>query len=538
MINEKNILKINFLVNNQIIKRIDKNIIVADSINYLKATFKFTEDWKDTKKQIYLQNYDGYCRLYDLPESNEFIIPSEYVKSKGFKIAIKGVIDNTVIKTNNIDVYNESTQITTSDLVIPVIETVNFGEGEREWILSSTLSLYRNGEIYTIDIPDTILNYTSEDDTIHLKKLDSTDLTSIQLPHKENIEKLEEWTQQSFENVDEVLNDLADKEDSDKQELYEQLNDEITNRKNLTGHSLQVSQAKEHIIDIDLINANGESISHQEINLDDEHIIDSVYLDYTNKKLIFTFKDGHSIDCDLTDMIKDLQNEITKVNSRIDALDYYNAKLDGEYIDGITQTGGLISATKKSFDTVLTDTSVIAPQSKVVKTYVDAETLRAETAEDSLGDNIVSLSEDLSDINSRLNSEILRANQSEAQIQAKLEIETNNRVDTDNTLQSNIDDVNDALNELDDRLSKELELEIQNRKAADETLQNNIDDVNKRIDDLDYSSTNSSDKTITSITQTDGKVNVVYDSITIIQSQITDAVTGSEVDNMLEEVFN
>ena len=44
MINEKNILKINFLVNNQIIKRIDKNIIVADSINYLKATFKFTED--------------------------------------------------------------------------------------------------------------------------------------------------------------------------------------------------------------------------------------------------------------------------------------------------------------------------------------------------------------------------------------------------------------------------------------------------------------------------------------------------------------
>ena len=70
--------------------------------------------------------------MYDLPESNEFIIPSEYVKSKGFKIAIKGVIDTTIIKTNNIDVYNESTQITTSDLVIPVIETVNFGEGERE----------------------------------------------------------------------------------------------------------------------------------------------------------------------------------------------------------------------------------------------------------------------------------------------------------------------------------------------------------------------------------------------------------------------
>ena len=53
------------------------------------------------------------------------MIPSEYIKSKGFKIAIKGVIDTTIIKTNNIDMYNESTQITTSDLVIPVIEFSN-----------------------------------------------------------------------------------------------------------------------------------------------------------------------------------------------------------------------------------------------------------------------------------------------------------------------------------------------------------------------------------------------------------------------------
>lgn len=200
-------------------------------------------------------------------------------------------------------------------------------------------------------------------------------------------------------------------------------------------------------------------------------------------------------------MIKDLQDEITKVNARIEALNYYNTKLDGEYLDGITQTGGLISVTKKGFDTSLTDTSVIAPQSKVVKAYVDAETSRAETVEDSLGNDIASLNDDLSDTNTRLNNEILRANMSEAQIQAKLDIETNARVDADNELQSN------------------------------------IDDVNTRIDNLDYSSTASADKTITSITQADGKVNVVYNSIAITQSQITDAATGSEVDAMLEEVF-
>lgn len=224
MVNEKNILTINFLVNNQIIKRIDKNFVVADSVNYLKATFKFTEDWKNTKKQVYLQNYDGYCGLYDLPESNILMIPSDYIKSKGFKIAIKGVVDDTVIKTNNIDVYNEPTQITTNDLIIPVIETVNFGEGEKEWILSSTLSLYRNGEIYTIDIPETIVDYTSEDDVIHIKKLDNTDLTDIKLPHKESIERLEEWTQQSLEGVDEALNELNDR-------LSKELNLETQNRK-------------------------------------------------------------------------------------------------------------------------------------------------------------------------------------------------------------------------------------------------------------------------------------------------------------------
>lgn len=289
--------------------------------------------------------------------------------------------------------------------------------------------------------------------------------------------------------------------DENTQELNNKIDNEITNREKLAGHSIKISQAKEHIIDIDLINAEGVSVSHQEINLDDEHIIDKVNLDYENKKLIFTFKDGHSIECDLTDMIRDLQDEITKVNARIDALDYYNTKLDGEYLDGITQTGGLISVTKKSFDTTLTDTSVIAPQSKVVKAYVDAETLRAETVEDSLGNDIASLGDDVSDINDRLNSEILRANQSEAQIQAKLEIETGNRTNADNTLQSN------------------------------------IDTVNKRIDNLDYSSTAGADKTITSITQVDGKVNVIYNSIAITQSQITDAATGSEVDAMLEEVF-
>ena len=133
---------------------------------------------------------------------------------------------------------------------------------------------------------------------------------------KESESQIINEIEQLEEGIDEALNTLNDKVDNNFETLNISINDEINNREKLAGHSIKISQAKEHIIDIDLINANGESISHQEINLDDEHIIDSVYLDYTNKKLIFTFKDGHTIDCDVSDMIDDLNTKIDNETSR------------------------------------------------------------------------------------------------------------------------------------------------------------------------------------------------------------------------------
>lgn len=408
-----NKLNINFLVDKQTLKRIDNNDIISSSVNYLNATFKFTEDWKGTKKQVYLRNRYGFCQLYELSESNTLIIPSEFIIRKGFMIAIKGTIDDTIV-------------ITTSELVVDIVDTVDFDETLKEWLLSSTLSLSREGTTYTIDIPESVISYDEDSDTIHLKKLDGSDLTHIELPHKTRIDSLEGWTY-TIDN---------------------EIEDETTNRESLAGHSIKVSQTKEHIIDVDLINANNESISHQEINLDTEHIIDNVYLDYTNKKLIFIFKDGHKLEVDLTEMIKDYKDELVKVNTRIDALDYYNSKSEGEYIDGITQTGGLVSVTKKSFDISLDDTSINAPQSKVVKSYVDEETTRAIKREDELEKSISSSG---SDITSRLNSEILRANMSEAQIQAKLDIEVRRATEVEDEINSKISPQASSTNQLADK---------------------------------------------------------------------------------------
>lgn len=469
-----NIMQINFSIDKQSITRTDSNKPVENSKNYLIAKFTFSSDWDNTTKVLFVQYENRYYNLVDIQEDNTAKIPDSVIHAKGFKLAVQGKIGDQVV-------------ITTNTIGIPVIETVYF-EGDIpyiKYIESETLIYTKDGDLYKLEIPDIYgINITLDnpsDGIIRLKNRAGETLGQVDLPVEKHIKgaRLDlEGKKLVFIYEDETtfdcdISDMISDYSIKIESVKEALDAEIKNREKLTGHSIKISQAKEHIIDIDLINANGESVSHQEINLDDEHIIDKVNLDYENKKLIFTFKDGHTIDCDLTDMIKDLQDEITKVNARIDALDYYNAKLDGDYIDGITQTGGLISATKKSFDTVLTDTSVIAPQSKAVKIYVDSETLRAETVEDSLGNDIASLSDDLSDVNSRLNSEILRANQSEAQIQAKLEIETGARKDADDILQTNISNettrAKDVENKLDTRVST-IESKIPNQASSSNQL--------------------------------------------------------------------
>ena len=456
---DNNIMQINFNIDKQSITRTDSNKPVENSKNYLIAKFTFSSDWDNTTKVLFVQYENRYYNLVDIQEDNTAKIPDSVIHAKGFKLAVQGKIGDQVV-------------ITTNTIGIPVIETVYF-EGDIpyiKYIESETLIYTKDGDLYKLEIPDIYgINITLDnpsDGIIRLKNRAGETLGQVDLPVEKHIKgaRLDlEGKKLVFIYEDETtfdcdISDMISDYSTKIESVKEALDEEIKNREKLTGHSIKISQAKEHIIDIDLINAEGVSVSHQEINLDNEHIIDKVNLDYENRKLIFTFKDGHKIECDLTDMIKDLQDEITKVNARIDALDYYNAKLDGDYIDGITQTGGLISATKKSFDTTLTDTSVIAPQSKVVKAYVDAETLRAETVEDSLGNDISSLSDDLSDVNSRLNSEILRANQSEAQIQAKLEIETTRAKDAESkldtrvsTIESKIPNQASATNQLADK---------------------------------------------------------------------------------------
>ena len=194
MVDNKNVMNINFLVNKQIIKRLDTNILVSGSVNYVVANFKFSPDWDGTSKKIFLQCSNGRTLLLDLPEDNAIVIPTDVIKSKGFRVALKGNLSNgTIITTNDVSVNDVSTIITTNDVSVPVIESVEF-DGDSSFVQtinSSTLDCTKNGDSYVIDIPSSVITYTSEDDIIHLKKLSGEDLAYIELPHKTRIDNLE-----------------------------------------------------------------------------------------------------------------------------------------------------------------------------------------------------------------------------------------------------------------------------------------------------------------------------------------------------------
>ena len=88
-------------------------------------------------------------------------------------------------------------------------------------------------------------------------------------------------------------------------------------------------------------------------------------------------------------------------------------------------------------------------------------------------------------------------------------------------------------------LVSDLESEITTREETDNSLQTNIDNVSAKIDALDMTEVKpSASETLSSIKQVDGKVSVVKQTISISQTQINDSATGDEVTTMLAEVFD
>ena len=89
-------MTLTFEVENQMIHRTDTNIVVADSKNYLHASFTFSEEWQGAKTAIFSHGVDRYSVLL---ENNMCLVPWEVIKQGSIGVT---VFCGDLITANNI----------------------------------------------------------------------------------------------------------------------------------------------------------------------------------------------------------------------------------------------------------------------------------------------------------------------------------------------------------------------------------------------------------------------------------------------------
>ena len=78
-------MTLTFEVENQMIRRTDTNIVVADSKNYLHASFTFSEEWQGAKTAIFSHGVDRYCVLL---ENDMCLVPWEVIKQGSIGVTV------------------------------------------------------------------------------------------------------------------------------------------------------------------------------------------------------------------------------------------------------------------------------------------------------------------------------------------------------------------------------------------------------------------------------------------------------------------
>ena len=91
-----------FDVNKQIITRTDNNVAIADSVDYLTATFSFSEEWENCSKTVIFR----FCHTVKslILENDTCIVPWEVIKAGGFEVSVIGVYGSVLITTNILNV--------------------------------------------------------------------------------------------------------------------------------------------------------------------------------------------------------------------------------------------------------------------------------------------------------------------------------------------------------------------------------------------------------------------------------------------------
>ena len=446
-----------------------------------------------------------------------------------------------LISGKNISTVNDHNLLLGGDVHIPYVEKSEHNgniilDKEELAVYNLRITINNRDEVQgnpIVDIDTNTANIPLDEDI----KNDSEDISAT-------THAIKTYVDTNIEDTSKYFNDKIDATQFD-------LDNEKTNRKALAGHSISISQDKDHIVDIDLINANGESISHQEINLDAEHIIDKVDLDYANKKLIFTFKDGHKLDCDISALIDDLDRKIVdetsramakedqlqsdldseiarakereqdlnslinsndekqstnlsnvkkelidKINNDIDALDVDKVGEDGKYLKFISEENGKIIPELNAFDTTIPEeaSSINAPTTYAVKDYVDSNITQTTTT----------LTEKIEEVDSRLDTKI---DDTDKAINNRIDSE----VDTLNTrITTEVNILNTTITEKETALNKTIDYnDTKQTKNLNDTKEELTKKINNDIDALDVAQVGNDGNYIKYVSEENGKINAI-----------------------------
>lgn len=102
-------VNINFQVDGQHVRCLDKKVLASGSKNYLNACFDFSQDWEGMcKTAVFVRN--GVKR-YKLLVEDRCVIPWEVLQQGGFVLSIVGMRNGTVVTTDEVKADMQTTSI-------------------------------------------------------------------------------------------------------------------------------------------------------------------------------------------------------------------------------------------------------------------------------------------------------------------------------------------------------------------------------------------------------------------------------------------
>lgn len=323
---------------------------------------------------------------------------------------------------------------------------------------------------------------------------------------------------------------------ADEQELLDKIYEEQqraiareTDIENQSANYLTIDQDQQTgVITISLLNVHGDILDTKTLDLETEKIVRDITLDYEHKKLIFTLIDGSIIECDLDDMIDDLNQKLlvltnnlnaeinrakgeeqrietkveTLVNTEQDraeaAENLLTTNLNKEIVDRIADVNTEVLRAKEA-ETVLQDnintenTRAQNEETRIENKFdaaIATEQSRAETAESDLNNRIdVEIQDRITDVD----AEELRAKTAESTLDSKLDQEIQDRI-------TDVNNEKDRAKEAERLLNTDLEEEIGRATDAEAAL-------NIKINNLDLSPVGESGSYIKLVSQENGQLN-------------------------------